>query len=130
MEGDEIQVIRGTILTCKTLMVLEHPEIPLHNNPAELAARRRVRKRTVSGGPRTGAGARRWDSGQTLVATARQLGVNVYAYLVDRLSGRMALPALADQIAERAAGLALGGSWEGRPERPAWKPVEVAMWHG
>jgi hypothetical protein len=30
------------------LMVLSHPEIPLHNNPAELLARQRVRKRDVS----------------------------------------------------------------------------------
>ena len=111
------------------LMVLEHPEIPLHNNPAELAVRRRVRKRAVSGGLRTVAGAERWDIGQTLVATARQLKVNVYAYIADRLSGRRVLPALADQIADRAAGLALGGSWEGRPAQPAWKPIEVAMWH-
>src|SRR6266436_6405995 len=29
------------------LMVLAHPEIPLHNNPAELGARARVRKRDV-----------------------------------------------------------------------------------
>src|SRR6266581_6179515 len=34
------------------LMVLVHPEIPLHNNPAELGARARVRKRDVSFGPR------------------------------------------------------------------------------
>ena len=26
------------------LMVLRHPEIPLHNNPAELGSRERVRK--------------------------------------------------------------------------------------
>ena len=30
------------------LMVLSHPEILLHNNPAELGARQRVRKRDVS----------------------------------------------------------------------------------
>ena len=33
------------------LMVLKHPEIPLHNNPAELEGRRRARKRDVSFGP-------------------------------------------------------------------------------
>ena len=33
------------------LMVLKHPEIPWHNNPAELDARFRVRKRVVSYGP-------------------------------------------------------------------------------
>jgi len=101
----------------------------LHTNPAELAVRRRVRKRNVSVGPRTLLGAELWDSGQTLVATARQLGVTIYDYIADRRSGRMALPALADQIAERAKRLTLGGSWEGRPERPAWKPVEVAVGH-
>jgi hypothetical protein len=30
------------------LLVLEHPELPLHNNPAELGARAQVRKRDVS----------------------------------------------------------------------------------
>jgi len=39
------------------LMVLRHPEIPLHNNPAELGARGRVRKRVVSYGPRSVKGA-------------------------------------------------------------------------
>lgn len=111
------------------LMVLKHPEIPLHNNPAELAVRRRVRKRDVSFGPRTVAGAQRWDSGQTIVATARQLGINVYTYVLDRVAGSRAMPALATVIAERAVGLTLGASWEDRPVRPAWKPVEVAMWH-
>lgn len=35
------------------LRVLAHPEIPLHNNPAELGARQRVRKRDISFGPRS-----------------------------------------------------------------------------
>lgn len=35
------------------LIVLDHPEIPLHNNPAEFGARKRVRKRAVSFGTRT-----------------------------------------------------------------------------
>ena len=35
------------------LMVLLHPEIPLHNNAAELAVRRQVRQRDVSFGPRS-----------------------------------------------------------------------------
>src|SRR6266404_4630545 len=48
------------------LMVLRHPEIPLHNNPAELDARRRVRKRVVSYGPRSEQGAKAWDTLQTL----------------------------------------------------------------
>ena len=56
------------------LQVLAHPEIPLHNNPAELGARRRVRKRDMSFGPRSQAGVQAWDTFQTLVATAKNSG--------------------------------------------------------
>jgi len=38
---------------------------------------------------------------QTVIATAKQLGVDVWAYLHDRVSGTRALPALADLIRER-----------------------------
>jgi hypothetical protein len=93
------------------LAVLAHPELPLHNNPAELGARRRVRKRDVSFGPRTAAGAKAWDTFQTLAATAAKLGVSFLHYLHDRVSGAYRLPALAHVIEERAAGLNLGGSW-------------------
>jgi Transposase IS66 family len=54
------------------LMVLTHPEIPLHNNPAELGARQRVRKRDVSLYVRTSLGVLAWDTFQTLVATAKK----------------------------------------------------------
>lgn len=93
------------------LQVLDHPELPLHNNAAELGARRRVRKRTVSYGPQSAAGVRAWDTFQTLAATAAKLNVSFHHYLCDRLSGSPHLPALADLIAERAATLNLGGSW-------------------
>lgn len=85
------------------LRVLDHPELPLHNNPAELGARRRVRKRDVSFGARSPAGIRAWDCCQTITATAQKLGVNVLHYLQDRLSGAHHLPALADLIAQCAA---------------------------
>lgn len=94
------------------LQVLDHPELPLHNNPAELGARRRVRKRKVSYGPRSAAGARSWDTFQTLAATAVKLEASFYQYLCDRLSGTPRLPALADRITERAATLHLGDSWQ------------------
>ena len=93
------------------LMVLTHPEIPLHNNPAELGARARVRKRDVSFGPRTRAGAKAWDTFMTLAGTARKLGVSFYHYIHDRVSGAYQMPALADLIPERAKDLNLGASW-------------------
>ena len=94
------------------LMVLSHPEIPLHNNAAELAARRRVRKRDVSFGPRSELGKNCWDTFMTLSGTAAKLGVNFYHYLKDRLSAAGEIPPLAALIQERAKQLNLGASWE------------------
>lgn len=86
----------------KLLMVLRHPEIPLHNNPAELGARRRVRKRDVSFGPRTADGVAAWDTFMTLAATAKKLGISFFAYVYDRVAGVNALPPLADIIKQRS----------------------------
>ena len=93
------------------LMVLRHPEIPLHNNPAELGARGRVRKRVVSYGPRSEKGAKAWDTFQTLLGTARKLGVNFFHYLSDRISGACQMRSLASIIQQRAKDLQLGASW-------------------
>ena len=93
------------------LQVLEHPEVPLHNNPAELGARQRVRKRDVSFGPRTEEGARAWDTFMTLGETAKKLGVSFYHYLQDTISGARQMPRLAELITARAQELNLGDSW-------------------
>lgn len=92
------------------LQVLAHPELPLHNNPAELGARQRVRKRDVSLQARTTEGLAAWDTFQTLVETARKLGVNCFQYFSDRLTHRLELPSLAALIAQHAAALPLAGS--------------------
>jgi hypothetical protein len=95
----------------KLLAVLAHPELPLHNNPAELLARRRVRKRDVSFGPRSATGLRAWDTFQGLVETTRKLGIRFWDYLRDRLTQAGEVPPLADVIAARAEALQLGASW-------------------
>ena len=97
------------------LRVLEHPEIPLHNNASELGARLRKPKENVSFGPRTTAGAKAWDTGLTLVATARKLGVSIYAYIYDRLSAANQMPSLASLIEQHAATGQLGASWQLEP---------------
>jgi hypothetical protein len=84
------------------LAVLQHPDLPLHNNAMELAARRRVRKRDVSFGPQSRAGARAWDTFQTIGATAAKLGVGFYHYLRDRLVSPATTPSLAERIAARS----------------------------
>ena len=93
------------------LMVLAHPELPLHNNPAELGARQRVRKRVISFGPRTPEGAKAWDTFMSLAATTKQLGVSFYHYIHDRISGTNQIPPLNEIIDERAKDLDLGASW-------------------
>jgi hypothetical protein len=94
------------------LMVLTHPEIPLHHNPAELGARARVRTRDVSFGPRTREGATAWDTFMTLAQTATKLGVSFSHDIHDRVSGASQMPSLADLIAQRAKVLNLGASWD------------------
>ncbi len=93
------------------LLVLAHPELPLHNNAAELGARQRVRKRAISFGPRTVEGAKAWDTFMSLAATSRKLGVNFLQYLHDRITGAGQIPSLATIIDERAQELDLGASW-------------------
>lgn len=97
------------------LMVLEHPEIPLHNNPAELGARMRVRKRKSSYGTRAEDGTKVWDTFMTLAATAKKLGVSFYQYIYDRISEAYAMPSLADLIAGKAKECPLGASWHPPP---------------
>jgi len=97
------------------LMVLIHPEILLHNNPAELGARQRVRKRDISLQARTREGIRAWDTFQTLVGTAKKLGVNMYLYLYDRMTQTNMLPSLAHLIEERSQDFPLAASWESIP---------------
>lgn len=93
------------------LKVLAHPEIPLHNNPAELGARLRVRKRDVSFGPRTSKGKQAWDIFHTLVSTTQKLGVSFYQYVQDRVTGANQVPSLAELIKEKAQALNLGAYW-------------------
>ncbi len=94
---------------CKTkekkknlLMVLTMPEIPLHNNAAELAARVKVRKRDVSLQTVTDKGTRANDTFMTIVQTAKKLGVSAYAYIHDRVSNKFEMPSLAQLIREKS----------------------------
>lgn len=93
------------------LLVLKYPELPLHNNPAELAVRQRVRKRDVSFGPRTQEGVRAWDTFMTLAATAKKLGVSFYQYIHDRICQTNQIPLLASLVEKAAKELNLGRSW-------------------
>lgn len=66
------------------LLVLKHPEIPLHNNLSENDIREYVKKRKISGGTRSAAGRQYRDTFISLKKTCRKLGVNFWEYLLDR----------------------------------------------
>jgi hypothetical protein len=86
------------------LLTLKYPEVPLHNNAAELGAREQVRKRDVSLHTMTEEGTRANDTFSTIVQTAKKLGVSVYEYLNDRVSKAFKMSSLAELIGKKAQG--------------------------
>ena len=86
----------------KLLRVLHLPDLPLHNNQAELGVRRKVRKRDISLHTMSDLGTAAQDAFMSVVETAIKLGVNVFDYLYDRLSNKNLMPSLADLIIAKA----------------------------
>jgi len=68
------------------LKVLLLPEVPLHNNAAELATRAKVRKRDVSLQTITVEGTKANDTFMIIVQTARKLRVSTYNNIFARLA--------------------------------------------
>jgi hypothetical protein len=84
------------------LLVLDHPEIPLHNNLSENDIRQYVKKRKISAGTRSDAGRRCRDTFLSLKTTCRKLGVTFWRYLQDRIQGLHDIAPLADLIRRKA----------------------------
>lgn len=84
------------------LLVLDHPEIPLHNNLSENDIRQYVKKRKISAGTRSDAGRRCRDTFLSLKTTCRKLRVTFWRYLQDRIQGLHGIPPLADLIRSKA----------------------------
>ena len=84
------------------LLVLERPDIPLHNNLSEGDIREQVKRRKISGGTRSEDGRRGRDTFASLKKTCRKLGVSFWSYLGDRLCGQGRIPTLASLIEARA----------------------------
>lgn len=83
------------------LLVLKYPDLPLHNNASELAARVSVRKRDVSLHTVSDEGTNANDTFLSIIETCRKLGVNAYEYILDRMNKTFALPSLAQLIRSR-----------------------------
>lgn len=84
------------------LLVLDRPDIPLHNNLSERDIREYVKKRKISGSTRSDNGRRCRDTFTSLKKTCRKLGVSFWVYLNDRVSNAGEIPPLPDLIRVRA----------------------------
>jgi len=84
------------------LVVLKQPELPLHNNAAELAARSQARSRDVSLQTKSLAGTKVKDTFLTITQTAKKLGVRVYDYIYDRVCGKNEQASLAELIQQKS----------------------------
>jgi len=87
------------------LLVLERPDIPLHNNGAENAIREYVKKRKISGSTRSETGRQCRDTFTSLKKTCRKLGISFWQYLQDRIEGLGQVPELPDLIRQQALSL-------------------------
>lgn len=87
----------------KLLLVLEHPEIPLHNNPAEIALREMVIKKRVSYGTKSENGKTAWENMMSILDTCRKHNVSFFSYLKDIFSRKYEMPRLTDIIVQKAS---------------------------
>jgi len=84
------------------LLVLDRPDIPLHNNGAENAIREYVKKRKISGSTRSETGRRCRDTFTSLKKTCRKLGVSFWQYLKDRIEKNGIIPDLSELVRQHS----------------------------
>ncbi len=84
------------------LLVLDRPEIPLHNNLSENDIREYVKKRKISGSTRSELGRQARDTFASLKKTCRKLAVSFWQFLEDRLSKKNNIDPLPELILRRA----------------------------
>lgn len=80
------------------LLILERPDIPLHNNLSERDIREYVTRRKISGSTRSDEGRRCRDTFASLKKTALKMGVSFWDYLIDRTFKRNSIPQLAELV--------------------------------
>ena len=85
------------------LLVLEHPQIPLHNNTSERDIREAAKKRKISAGTRSDAGRDARAAFLSLKKSYMKLGISFREYLLDRLHKKNQIPYLPDLILQNAA---------------------------
>jgi len=85
------------------LLVLEIPDLPLHNNLSERDIREYVKRRKISGGTRSDLGRQCRDTFASLKKTCRKLNVKFWKYLLDRIQGENQVAGLPSMVSQAAA---------------------------
>lgn len=80
------------------LLVLNRPDIPLHNNLSERDIREYVKRRKISGSTRSDEGRRCRDTFASLKKTALKMGVSFWDFLIDRTTKNYSIPRLATLV--------------------------------
>ena len=96
------RISKTKALKDKLLVVLDYPDLPLHNNDAELAARRQVRYRDISFQTRSEKGRNAKNITLSIYQTCKKLGVDATQYILDRLTKKNEMISLAYLIYKRA----------------------------
>jgi len=91
------------------LLVLERPDIPLHNNLSENDIREYVKRRKISGSTRNDIGRRCRDTFTSLKKTCRKLDISFWKYLLDRVTNCHEIPLLSEIIRQRASPISVSG---------------------
>jgi len=89
------------------LLVLQRPEIPLHNNLSENDIRDYVKKRKISANTRSDNGRQARDTFLSLKKTCQKLGITFWDYLLDRIGKIGKIPLLSSLIREAASSCSL-----------------------
>ncbi len=84
------------------LLVLQRPDIPLHNNLSESDIREYVIKRNISGSTRSEKGRLCRDTFASLKKTCKKHGISFWEFLNDRLKPQRLTPYLPDLLSGKA----------------------------
>ncbi|MBU1682706.1 transposase, partial [Patescibacteria group bacterium] len=83
------------------LLVLERPEVPLHNNASERDIREYVKRRKISGATRSDTGRQCRDTFISLKKTCRKLELSFWDYLINITSRKNTIPKLETLMRQR-----------------------------
>lgn len=84
------------------LLVLDYPNIDIHNNLSENGIRPVVIKRKISNGTRTENGTIAWENQLSILSTCKKHNINYFDYILDIFNGNKNNQSLVDLIKQKS----------------------------